>query len=74
MKVSISDTLNAIVNYAREEAMRTGSYMIRTDHLFLGILRHEENLAAAHKRFLGIDLAELKDFIDSKITEGRNIP
>ena len=74
MKVSISDTLNAIVNYAREEAMRTGSYMIGTDHLFLGILRHEENLAAAHMKLLGIDLADLKDFIDGKISEGRHIP
>ncbi len=74
MKISISDTLNAIVNYAREEAMRTGSYMIGPDHLFLGILRHEENLAALHLKFLGTDLADFKDFIDGKISEGKHIP
>ena len=74
MKISVSDTLNAIVNYAREEAMRTGSYMIGADHLFLGILRHEENLAAAHLRFLGIDLSDLKGFIDEKVSESRHIP
>lgn len=74
MKISISDTLNAIVNYAREEAMRTGSYMIGPDHLFLGALRHEENLAAMHLKFLGIDLADFKDFIDGKVSENRHIP
>ena len=74
MKISISDTLNAIVNYAREEAMRTGSYMIGPDHLFLGMVRHEDNLAALHLKFLGVDLADFKDFIDGKVSEGRHIP
>ncbi len=74
MKISISDTLNAIVNYAREEAMRTGSYMIGPDHLFLGMLRHEENLGAMHLKFLGTDLVDFKDYIDGRISEGRHIP
>ena len=43
MEISISDELNAIINYSRDEAMRTGSYGIAPDHLFLGIIRHAEN-------------------------------
>ena len=46
MGISISDELNAIINYSRDEAMRTGSYGIAPDHLFLGIIRHGENTAA----------------------------
>ncbi len=74
MKISISDTLNAIVGYARDEAMRTGSYMIGPDHLFLGMLRHEENLGAMHLKFLGIDLADFKCFIDERVANARHIP
>ena len=37
--IQISDQLNGIIKYAREEAMRTGSYGIGPDHLFLGIIR-----------------------------------
>ena len=45
MEIKISDELNDIIRYARDEAMRTGSYGIGPDHLFLGILRHGENAA-----------------------------
>ena len=41
MEMRISDELNLIVRYAREEAMRTGSYGIGVDHLVLGILRQD---------------------------------
>ena len=43
MEIRISEELNSIINYAREEAMRTGSYGIGPDHLFLGIIRHGDN-------------------------------
>lgn len=33
MEIKISDELNSIIRYAREEAMRTGSYGIGPDHL-----------------------------------------
>lgn len=36
MEIRISDELNDIIRYARDEAMRTGSYGIGPDHLFLG--------------------------------------
>ena len=55
MEIKISDELNDIIRYARDEAMRTGSYGIGPDHLFLGILRHGENAACKVIVGLGVD-------------------
>ena len=74
MEISISDELNSIINYSREEAMRTGSYGIAPDHLFLGILRHRENSAADALIGTGVDIEELKQFIDSRIFTNEHIP
>ena len=74
MEISISDELNSIINYSREEAMRTGSYGIAPDHLFLGILRHKENSAADSLIGTGINNEELKQFIDSRIFTNEHIP
>ena len=72
--IQISDQLNGIIKYAREEAMRTGSYGIGPDHLFLGIIRHEENSAFHVLQGLGIEPAELKSFIDGRIFTNETIP
>ncbi len=74
MEIRISQELNGIIKYAREEAMRTGNYSIGPDHLFLGMLRHEDNDACRVLRGLGADLAELKSFIDGRIFTRENIP
>lgn len=74
MKITISDTLNSILNFARDEAMRTGSYQISPDHLYLGILRHSDNIAAMHLRFMGVELSDFKEYIDSEISTGKHIP
>ena len=54
--------------------MRTGSYGIAPDHLILGLLRHKENSAVDALRGLGIDVEELKQFIDSHIFTNEHIP
>lgn len=74
MEIKISDELNLIISYAREEAMRTGSYGIAPDHLMLGIIRHMENTAADILKGVGTDMQELKQFIDSKIFTNEHIP
>ena len=74
MQIRISDQLNGIIEHAREEAMRTGSYGIGPDHLFLGIIRHEENTAFRVLQGLGIEPAELKSFIDGRIFTNETIP
>ena len=74
MEITISDELNSIINFSREEAMRTGSYGIAPDHLFLGILRHRENTAVDALRGAMIDIEEMKQFIDEKIFTNEHIP
>ena len=74
MEMRISDELNLMVWYAREEAMRTGSYGIGVDHLMLGILRHADNNACRALRGLGADPEEMKQFIDMHIFRQGSIP
>ena len=74
MEIRISDQLNSIISYSREEAMRTGSYGIAPDHLFLGILRHRENAAVDALIGVGTDTEELKQFIDNHIFTNEHIP
>ena len=74
MEITISDQLHSVINYSREEAMRTGSYGIAPDHLILGLLRHKENSAVDTLRGLEIDIEELKQFIDNHIFTNEHIP
>ena len=74
MQIQISEELNGIIKYAREEAMRTGSYGIGPDHLFLGIIRHEDNNAFRIIRALGTEPADLRHFIDGRIFTNEAIP
>ena len=72
--MKISDELNRVIGYSREEALRTGSYGIGPDHLFLGILRQDE--CNAHKALaeMGVNLGAMKEFIDSRIFTNEEIP
>ena len=74
MQLQVSEDLNLVIKYAREEAMRTGSYGIGPDHLFLGIIRQEENAAFRALQSLGIEPADLKTFIDRRIFTGETLP
>ena len=72
--MKISEEFDAIVGFAREEAMRTGSYSIDADHIFLGILRHGSNHAVEALQALGVDTAACKSEIDSRIFHEHSIP
>ena len=74
MEIKISDELNSIIRYAREEAMRTGSYGIGPDHLFLGMMRHADNDACRVTTGIGVDLMDFKRFIDSHLFKNESIP
>ena len=74
MEIRISEELNRIINYAREEAMRTGNYGISPDHLFLGIIRHRNNAAAEALAGLGVDLDDMKRSIDERLFTNEPIP
>ncbi len=73
MQLKISPELHEIVGYARDEAMRTGSYSISTDHLFLGILRHADNGACRCLSSLGVNLEEFKAYLDRCTIQGELI-
>lgn len=72
--MKFSDELNAVFTYSREEALRTGSYMISPDHFVLGILRHRRNACCEMLLDLGVSLEQLKEYIDNKITTTQQIP
>ncbi len=74
MEIKISDELNAIINFARQEAMRTGNYGISPDHLFLGIIRHSDNMAYNILRDLNLDIEKFKQYIDGRIFTNETIP
>ena len=74
MEIRISDQLHSIINYSRDEAMRTGCYGIAPDHLFLAIIRHRENPAVDALIGTGTDIEELKQFIDNHIFTNEHIP
>ena len=74
MEIRISDDLNGIIKFAREEAMRTGSYGIGADHLFRGLIRHDDNTAFKGLAGQGVDPADLKSYIDSRIFTNESIP
>lgn len=70
----VSEELSRILGYAREEAMRTGAYEISTDHLMLAIIRHNDNNACSSLASMGVDLSDMKHFIESQIFSRSSIP
>lgn len=74
MEIKFSQEMLAILNYARDEAMRTGSYGIGADHVVLGVLRHGDNNACRALSACGIDAGSLKDAIDTRIFSDQAVP
>ena len=74
MEIKFSTDLQAILCYARDEAMRTGSYAIGADHIVLGMLRHRDNNACRILTACGIDPDALKADIDAQLFEEQAIP
>lgn len=74
MRVSLSHTLRTVLEYASNEAARTGYNAVRADHLMLALLRHHNNDACSALSSLGVDLDEMKSFIDAIIFRCKDIP
>lgn len=68
MDILLSDELRDIIRISRYEAARTGSPVIRVDHLLLAILRKAGSRAYDSIVRAGIDPAELKEAIDGAIS------
>ncbi len=74
MDLQLSNNLNEIISYSKEEAMRLGSYTIGTDHLILGIIRHQDNSAFEILMRFDVDHKALKAKIEEKLRVGKIIP
>ncbi len=74
MNLQLSSELNDILTYAKEEAMRLGNYTVSTDHLILGILRHRENITIETLAQLGVNVAELKVYLENSVKAKDPIP
>jgi len=60
MNPTYSQKLNEVLNYSKEEAIRLGNDYIAAEHLFLGILRHNECLAVEVLTAVGLNLKKIK--------------
>jgi len=72
--MTISEELEKIVGYARDEAMRTGNIVATEAHLFLAVLRHGKNSAVEALGGAGADLKVLREEIEGPVYKPRSIP
>ena len=73
MDSQFSPRIKDIIGYSREEAIRLGNDYIGQEHLFLGILRDGEGVAADVLSNLGVNLAEIKQLLEKKIKTDKEI-
>ncbi|MFA5850488.1 MAG: ATP-dependent Clp protease ATP-binding subunit [Bacteroidales bacterium] len=74
MNLQLSNELNEIISYSREEAMRMGSYTIGSDHLILGIIRHQDNSAFEALMTFGTEYKVFKSKIEELVKVGDIVP
>ena len=74
MHLQLTNELNDILTYAKEEAMRLGNMIVSTDHLVLGILRHGENITVETLAAMGVNTAELKAHLEEALKATEPIP
>lgn len=72
--MDISQELHTIAGYSRDEALRTGCYLISTEHLVLAMLRLEDCRAHSVLRKICPEPGALKKALDSSVQTGRQIP
>ncbi|MDR2125459.1 MAG: ATP-dependent Clp protease ATP-binding subunit [Prevotellaceae bacterium] len=67
IEIRYTDELNTIVGISREEALRLGNVAIGVEHLFLGILRHKNNVAVDIISSFGADIKQLKQTVENLV-------
>lgn len=72
--MKFSEEFNKIVEYAQNEAARTGCRSIETKHLLLGIIRHKNNSACLAIEASGADSDELKKTLDDSLGNNPAVP
>lgn len=71
MNRKFSPKVKKIITLSRNEAVRLGHDYIGTEHLLLGMLQDNDNLAVRVLDAMDVDFSELKFKIEDTITEGR---
>ena len=73
MENNFSQNVRKIIEYSKEEAGRLQNSYLGPEHLMLGILRSKKGLAIKALNDFGINLNDLKQDIDNRITTNNNI-
>ncbi|MDR1895715.1 MAG: ATP-dependent Clp protease ATP-binding subunit [Prevotellaceae bacterium] len=71
-KVELPVEINEIVKLSKEDAVRLGNSVVAPDHLFLGILRHQNNDVVKLMFELNVNTDEYKRGIEAKLHEHHN--
>lgn len=68
---TFTDRVRKVLQLAREEAARLGHDFVGSEHIWLGLLREGEGVAAAVLANLNVDLAELQERIEARLVKGQ---
>lgn len=72
--MQLTEEIRTILEYSREEAMRTGCRAISPEHLLLGILRHGSNSAMDFLTRAGLSPEEVKSDVENRVFRDEPIP
>ena len=65
--MQLTEEIRTILEYSRDEAMRTGCHAIAPEHLLLGILRHRSNSAMDFLVRAGLSPEAVKADMDARV-------
>ncbi|HOV91756.1 MAG TPA: ATP-dependent Clp protease ATP-binding subunit [Candidatus Kapabacteria bacterium] len=74
MEEQFSEKINKILKYSREEAVRLGNDYIGTEHILLGIIKDNSNLATKILQNLGVDIEEISQEIENSVRTNNAAP
>ena len=72
--MQLTEEIRTILEYSREEAMRTGCRAIFPEHLLLGILRHGSNSAIDFLSRAGLDPQQVKNDVENHVFRDEPVP
>ena len=74
MEIRFSEDFFTVLEFSRNEALRTGWHNILPDHIMLAVLRHRDNPAYSVLETCGVSPDELKAKLDEALFAEEQIP
>ncbi|MDR3236750.1 MAG: ATP-dependent Clp protease ATP-binding subunit [Prevotellaceae bacterium] len=74
MNLQLSEEVEKIIDYSREEATRLGNYAITPEHFLLGMIRHADNEAVRLFTLMDVKPDAIKKNIENIISTGAMLP